>query len=585
LLKIFVVFLPFCQYNSSEGISLLSTEGTFSENIEFSPNHLKLNNIMAFTVVLLDGKERQNLSFEEVKDLFFKRQINQNSLICSPENPQWQMLRRLFDVANWIPANAPQTPPPNNFQAPQNSYQPQAPVNQPTTFNQFPQNQTNQPYNNFAQNSTNGYSQNNQSETYYQAETTQNQYNFQNNQTNFAPSNYNNPSNNYNNASNNYKNLSNKSNYSPNFSQNFDDRNGLRQAAVFLIVNAILSVILTLLNYLMVTSPSVHSYSYNSGRVSGLFVSLAIDILLAVKLWKKDDLETARKWVLIRIYLGFIVFGIILPFISYSSNEKFIGSINFFAYLLLFISMTLVLHGKQGPSQSRVMIGMGTFVMFFLFNFGILALSSIAMFAPNLAKFDLPDAEFEKYKVEGKEFQDKTTGAKVVLPEGWAMLKLDNPLIHTAEARMIAVDKLGKSLTMLEVVPVPGNLDMKQANSNFVLDKLTDGVVEHLKSGSGDKGAFREVTRLSIYIGKHPAKLLVFEKVTGGINAKGHLIITYDELTFYILHSWCPVAEYEQKQEEFNFFEKNFSVPDKINSPFTQSAENEKNKSNPQKKF
>ena len=532
---------------------------------------------MAFTVVLLDGKERQNLSFDEVKDLFFKRQINQNSLICSTENPQWQMLRRLFDVANWIPVNVPQPPPANNFQSPPNSFQPQTPVNQPTTFNQFPPNQTNQPYDNFAQNSINGYSQSNQSETYYQAETTQNHYNFQNNQANVAPSNYNNPP-------NNYGNQPIKSNYSPNFSQSTEDRNGLRQAAVFLIINVFINIALTVIENLYAASTSNSSGKY-SGGIGRFAISLVIDLILANKLWQKNDIDNTRKWVLIRTCFGFVVFGIVVPFFNFGNGEIFVGVINFIAYFLLLISLMLVLYGKQNPSQSRVMIGMGTFVLFFLFNFGILALSSIAMLAPNLAKFEMPDAQIEQYKVEGKEFQDKTTGAKVVLPEGWAMLKLDNPVIHTAEARMIAVDKLGKSLTMLEVVPVPGNLDMKQANSNFVLDKLTDGVVEHLKNDPGDKGAFREITRLNIYIGKHPAKLLVFEKKTGGINAKGHLIITYDELTFYILHSWCPVSDYEKKQQEFKFFEDNFSVPDKIKSPFTQSAENEKNKTNSQKKF
>ncbi len=542
---------------------------------------------MAFTVVLLDGKERQNLSFDEIKDLFFKRQINQNSLICSTENPQWQMIRRLFDVASWIPANAPQSPAPNNFQTPfqppPNFNQSQVPVNQPTTFNQFPPNQPNQAYNNQAQNLPNGYSQSNQSETYYQAETNENQYDFQNNHANFTPSNYNNPPNNYQNPSNNYNNYSKKSNYLPKIGVNSDDRNGLRQAAVFIIVNALLYIVFMIVQSLFSKGGTNSAENVGQG-IGRSLIPLIIDLILASKLWNKDNVESSRKWVLGRAYFGLIIFGIIFPLFSISKGEVFVGIFSFLSSTFYFTSVALVLHGKQNPTQSRVMIGMGTFAIYFLLMFGTIALSSISMVAPNFAKFDLPDAQLEHYKVEGKEFQDKTTGAKVVLPEGWAMLKLDNPLIHTAEARMIAVDTLGKSLTMLEVVPVPGNLDMKQANSNFVLDKLTDGVVEHLKTGSGDKGAFKEITRLNIYIGKHPAKLLVFEKFTGGMNAKGHLIITYDELTFYILHSWCPVSDYETKQQEFKFFEDNFSVPDQINSPFTQSAENEKNKNSSKKK-
>ena len=155
---------------------------------------------------------------------------------------------------------------------------------------------------------------------------------------------------------------------------------------------------------------------------------------------------------------------------------------------------------------------------------------------------------------------------------------------------MIAVDKPGNRLTMLEVVPVPANLDMKQANSAFVLDQLANSVVKSLKKeaesdGVFKKNSFREVARLNIYIGKHPARLLVFDKTEDGEKIKGPLIITFDELTFYVLHSWCPASEYDTAQNDFTFFEKNFIVPEKINSPFTQSADNEKNKSNPKKNY
>jgi hypothetical protein len=544
---------------------------------------------MFYSVVLLDGKELQNLSLEQVKDLFFKRQLNQNSLICTNENPNWQMLKRGFDLSQWIPSGAPpfaqnNFQPQNNpfaenqsnpFQTPANHFQPPvsqpATAFQPVTFNQFPANPPAQPNNPFGQNTSNGYSQNNQTETYYQAETNQTNYNFQNNQSNFAPSKYSNPANSY--------------NYSPNSQANSTNsggqRKGLRQAAVFLIANAILNIIIMLMENLIASAPGGYDDKIQGG-VGRFVISLVIDLVLAVKLWKNDEAETARKWVLARTYLGFILFGVILPVSFIGKGEIFVGVFNFIAYFLFLISIMLVLHGKQGPTHSRVMVGMGTFAVFFLFNFGAVALGSIVMLAPNMPNLDIQNAQLEKYKIEGKEFQDKTTGAKVVLPEGWSMLKLDNPVIHTPEARMIAVDKAGNRLTMLEVVPVPGNLDMKRQNSTFILDQLSDGVVQALQEEVRNSGGFgggnsvKEITRISIFIGTHPAKLLVFDKTTGGAKTKGHLIITYDELTFYVLHSWCPVEEYEQAQTEFTFFEKNFTVPEKLNSTFTQSAENDK---------
>ncbi len=556
---------------------------------------------MSYNVVLLDGKELQYLSFDEVKGLFFKRQINQTSLICSDENPTWQMLKKVFDVTGWIPPNAPQTPPSGNFQQSSqplvNPFDTPAPVNPPISFNQFPPSQASQPNNNLAQNTSNGYSQNNQSETYYQAETSQSQYNFQNNQANFAPSNYNSPSNNYQNQPNNYQNQPNNYQYSPNPYNNsqksdsdLNGRNGLRPAAIFLIINAIFNVVFMLMSNVTNVGGSSQSSAYQSGRLSGFVIPLIIDLLLAFKLWKDSDSESARKWVLIRTYLGFLVWGIIVPIFSAEKSGIAAGIIMFALYFMLFVSILLVLHGKQGPTPGRVIAGVGTFAVYFLLMIGTLGLSSIAMLVPNLSKLNISNRQFDKYKIEGKEFQDKTTGAKVLLPEGWTMLDLNNPHIHSPEARMIAIDKPGNRLTMLEVVPVPANLDMKKANSAFVLDQLANGVVESLKKesesgGTFGKNSFREVARLNIYIGKHPARLLVFDKTEGGEKVKGHLIITFDELTFYVLHSWCPAAEYDQAQTDFTFFEKNFSVPEKINSPFTQSADNEKNKSNPKKNF
>lgn len=571
---------------------------------------------MVYSVVLLDGKERQNLSLDEIKDLFFKRQLNQNSLVSSSENPHWQMLKRAFDVANWIPSAAPaqnafplpnnpfaqpnQFQQPNNFQTPPNQFaqnnQPvyqnsfQTPPNQfqpptqpqnsmpPVTFNQFPPNQPVNPKNPYAANAANGYSQNNQSETYYQAESGQTNYNFQNNNANFAPSKYNNQPNSYNNGRN--------------FADNSATRNGAKQAAVFLIINAFFYVIFNvIMSAFSVSSDADGAEKFGQG-VGRSFIPLIIDLILAIKLWKLDNVESARKWVLVRAYLGFIIFGLVIPFAGLKTGEYFVSIFSLVSAFFYFISLTLVLHGKENPSPSRVMVGVGTFAIYFLVMFGTIALSVIGSVAPDLAKMELPKKnEFEKYKVEGTQFEDKTTGAKVALPEGWMMIALDNPVVHTPEARMIAVDKGGNRLTLLEVVPVPGNLDMKRQNSTYILDQLADGVVKSLKettqkrSGFGGQNSFSEVTRLSIYVGKHPAKLLVFDKTMNGEKFKGHLLITYDELTFYVLHSWCPAAEYDTAQKDFEFFEKNFSVPDQINSAFTQSAETDKNKTTPKKNF
>jgi hypothetical protein len=535
---------------------------------------------MFYSVVLLDGNELHCLSLEDVQDLFFKRQLNQDSLVCTAEEGQWQMLKRMFDLSQWISSGASQADAQPNYQSQTNPFEQMIPVNpsnnfepalnpadQPVTFNQFPQTTPN----NFGQNTSNGYSQNNQTETYYQAETNQTNYNFQNNQTNYAPSKYNNPAGSY--------------NYAPNYSNNNSaasgQRSGLRLAAGFLLTSLLLNVGFLILGATLQESFGDNSTAYNNGQKFGSTIPLLINILLAVRLWKTETGESGRLWTLTLTYLGFILIGLVIPVFMLKSGNPMIGGVFFVLCFFYFLGIALVLHGKESPSTSRLIVGTASFAIYALMMLGTLSLAVVGKFALEMAK--MPNSsQFEKYKIEGKEYEDKITGAKVLLPEGWSMLKTDNPVMRTPTARMIAVDQGGKRLTMLEVVPVPGNLDMKKQNPALILDKLADNVVgalnqEVMKNGGiGGRDEFKEVTRLSINIGKHPAKLLVFDKVERGEKVKGHLIITYDELTFYVLHSWCPASEYEQAQNDFTFFEKNFTVPEKINSSFTQSADNDK---------
>lgn len=545
---------------------------------------------MFYSVVLLDGNELHCLTIEEVQDLFFNRQLNQNSLVCSAEDGKWQMLRRAFNLAEWIPTSAPQsaapqnpfqpqnnpfeqtvqTPPPNNFQSPQNPFEQTAAANQPVTFNQFPPAQPSQPANPYASNTSNGYSQNNQTETYYQAETNQSNYNFQNNQANFAPSKYSNPANSY--------------NYSPNSGSPYANgkRRGLKPAGAFLLINLFFYVVYALVGSFMKNASDPEGAMKFGETMGKLLIPIFIDLIFISKLIKAEDEESARKWGLFRTYWSFIVFGIIVPVAGFGMSSIAISAFSFVSALFLCLSLLFLLHGKENPPQSRLMLGFGSFAIYFLIMSGTIFLAAAGSLMPNIAKINAQNSKLEQYRVDGKEFQDKTTGAKVLLPEGWSMLKLDNPLIHSPEARMIAVDQAGNRLTMLEVVPVPGNLDLKSQNATFILDQLSDGVVKAMKEqppqgGSfGGKNSVNEVTRMNIYVGTHQAKLIVLDKTEGGDKLKGHLIITYDELTFYVLHSWCPSNEYDKAQAEFTFFEKNFTVPEKINSTYTQSAENSK---------
>jgi hypothetical protein len=487
---------------------------------------------MTYTVVTLDGKEKSNLSLDQVKDLFIRRQINQSSLILSAENPQWQMLKRTFDISQWIPNAAPFTTQ-NNFSTPLQTH-----YEQPVTFNQ----------------------PNNQTQTFYQAETLPSQNKLQNIQSNYAPSHF---------------------QYTVAIEQPSvsDERIGLRPASVFFIISALVFGVSTLINKVFLTD-SGEDTVYRSGQVVGFLIPVVIDLSLAVKLWKGEKIESTRKWALFWTYFRFCaltVAGLVL------ANEKggiFIAVFMFLIGLFYLISVGLLLHGKKTPSTTRVMSAIGSFTVFFALAAGIMALAVLGKYAPDISKINFENPQIEKYKIEGTEFQDKTTGAKVLLPENWVMLNTNNPIASSPEARMVAVSQNAQRLAMLEVVPVPAQLDMRRVSSSMILDELSNGVVKSMEEAAKKESyfgnnSFREITRLNVSIGTHPAKLLVVERQQNRMQVKGHIIITYDELTFYVLHTWCPTNEYETAQNDFTFFEKNFSVPEKINSVFNQTADKE----------
>lgn len=499
-----------------------------------------------FSAVTLDGKELNNLSEQRIKELFLRRQINQNSLVCAEETQKWQMLKRVFDVSQWISVESPVATPDADNQ--QNQFAPPNPPNITKVS------QPNLPPNFLP--------------PYKSSQAVSNQYALQNqdnfhNQTHFQ---------------------SDKFDFANNFqAANIGERTGARQAAVFICINAVFFLVSMIFSSLLEPAADANDAEKLGSGVGRSIIPLIIDLMLASRLWKNQNIDSTRRWVLVRAYFGFLIFGLVVPFIDFRGGDYVTAILSFIAAVFYFVSLTVVLHGKANPTPHRVMIGVGTFAVYFLFVVGLIGFSLAAAVAPELGNFGSPDtAALDQYKIEGANFQDRQSGARISLPEGWTMLDVNNPMVSSPEARMIAVDGSARKLTMLEVVPVPGDVDLRSAQTNKLLDNLTDYVAENISETNPDKtpsdSNFREITRMSVYVGKNPAKLLVFEKTVNREKVKGHLIITFDEKSLYILHSWCPAKEYETAQNDFLFFEKSFAVPELPAVPFSQTAETEKNR-------
>jgi hypothetical protein len=496
---------------------------------------------MLYTIVLLNGKEASGLTPDGIKELFLRRQVNQNSLLFSDGDPSWRMLKREFDPRQWIGSAIQNAACP----APAEPVQPQ---DLPPTDAKLPDNGISD---------GRGHTQNNQSQTYYQAETLPSEAKLQNIKSNYAPT---------------------AVRAEPDYSSSVvGERTGLRPAAVFLIGGVLLYLPLVFIAGFVPGADSAEAVGQTLGRVA---LPILIDLFLAWRLWRGREADSARKWVLVRSYVGFAA-GLIMPFTVSTGLAAFIGVLFGLLGFFYLLAVALVLHGRNSPSPGRVYAAVGSFSMFAIATIAVIGIAAIGAALPSLAKMNLNAPEIEKYKIDGNEFRDKTTGATVSIPEGWVMLSTSNPIVNTPTARMIAVDREGERISMLEVVPVPAELDIKRQAPAVILDRLSDNVIagmaEEARNGSVfGKNIVREMSRIATYVGKHPAKLVIVEKTEFGRRVKGHIVITYDELTFYVLHSWCPAEDYTRSQGDFEHFERSFTVPESINSVFTQTAENER---------
>lgn len=83
-------------------------------------------------------------------------------------------------------------------------------------------------------------------------------------------------------------------------------------------------------------------------------------------------------------------------------------------------------------------------------------------------------AELKNYEIPGSEYVEEKSGAKVLLPKEWRMLKPDNPLLPVfnrneinnelekdgiSETMMLATDKLANQVLLTEVIHFPNRVD------------------------------------------------------------------------------------------------------------------------------
>ncbi len=462
-----------------------------------------------YSVVGLDGKERNNVNLDTIKEWYFKREINESSLIFSSEIGKWQMLKRVLNLdefkAEFYQRNS------------ENSYPP------PNVSGQFSQSSE------YAQAFPEDFQPPNQSNSGYRNYSSQNQYDTSN-----SPA-----------AQTNYQIIEET------------PRKGYRLASIFLLTNFFIWIVSSAIIAFYTSEPSAETdTAYQFGQEIGKnILKILIDLYLATKLWNAKDLENkVRIFTLIRTYIGSIIFlAITVPIFSaglYINGFVLFGSIFFYGFGLL-----VILHGKEEPSPSRIMLGWLSFVLFIIFSV------SSMYFSSNLMAESAEDSQFlnglKKYQMQSNEFVDSENGVKITLPANWKQFSVPNPHIKEPHTRMIAMDSTEKIGAKLTVVPFPQKLDMSRINLSQALDKAFTVAEPNLKK---ETPSYKTIFSSSIYLDQKLVKRIVFERDSSktGKKSKGHIIFTMDDQNMYILEMWTEEVNYQNALNDFTQFENNF---------------------------
>lgn len=246
-------------------------------------------------------------------------------------------------------------------------------------------------------------------------------------------------------------------------------------------------------------------------------------------------------------------------------------------------------YSSPKPKSSALKIILGIILAIVLIGGGLIGFS--AYFFGKIAKIQTSKqtnekllTELKQYEIPGNEYVDEKSGAKTTLPKDWRMLKPDNPLImiHNkkeseqemkrlglSESTMLATDKLANSVLLQEVVNFPENIDRTRFFNESV------GLVETEIINQSKPNTYKKLAEFSIVISNGLGKKIIFERVTNFINpnaeqfgivdtdgvSKGQIIVMSNSKNAFIFQMWTEKENYEAAVADFDFIEKNFSMP------------------------
>jgi len=270
-----------------------------------------------------------------------------------------------------------------------------------------------------------------------------------------------------------------------------------------------------------------------------LFIDLLVGIVLAGSKWK--------PLALLRAFLGGLIFGLVMPLYLLTPLALIEGGLQ----LIIAVGLFVMVSGRRA-TVLRVIMGISITCIAW---FGVKGLSAINYVLPQL-KLMAIEKKFEQdtapYALATRTFNDPEAGISVDMPDGWAMLKPDNPYTQVQNAKMIIVNPKAACFAGLVVQTIPPNTN---------INSIDDYHEALLRNRTGEGQEFTKLSRTNTKFGSllqtEIPQRLELSWTHSGLQIHGWRSVCRIGNTYYTLTEWGPE---EAKDLGFDAFVKLESV-------------------------
>jgi hypothetical protein len=305
---------------------------------------------------------------------------------------------------------------------------------------------------------------------------------------------------------------------------------GMFAAGILLVINGVMGLFSIALILLLKLNASGSPRSY---------VVPIVDFIVAAGLLRGN--ERFRKWGLARAVLGGAYFLVTFSAQAFTTSTTIMSWIEVVFQLIFCAGIAALLWGDW-PSKLRVGVGIGAVLLAWS---GIITTEAVTVIVQGVQE----QRAFEKYAVEGAVFEDKKLGVCARLPEGWALLTDNNPIVSLPDAKMVVVHKNSGCLAALLVERDP----VGSSSSDDYLTLL-------FQTRQSSTPTLKELGRTDVEFGGHQARQLDTSWATKGNKFRGFTAACKMGASYYSLNGWCIDQVYSRAFPAFQSLEKAFQI-------------------------